>query len=317
MTDLRALSPADAVEMYLADREGELRDASLESHKYRLTPFAQWCDAEGITDLRDVTGRDLHAFKQYRREDVKLVTLQSQLNTLRKYLEFAASIDAVPGDLPDKVRIPTPETRARQTRVHRDRAEDLLDYLDTYHYATRQHALFALVWHTAKRIGGLRALDLDDLALDDPEQPHVELRHRRDTDTPLKNGNDGERDVGLKSWCVSILRDYIDERRNDVTDDHGRDPLFTTIHGRVSEGWVRREFYSVTERDGGERRPPHDVRRGSISDHLRRGWPIEELSERVNATPRIIRQHYDVRSTREALLTRSTLLQDQEEETNA
>ena len=316
MTDLRELSPSDAIEMYLADRRGELRAASLESHHYRLTPFAQWCDRQGIDDLRDVSGRDLHAFKQERREDVKLNTLQSQLNTLRQYLRFAASVDAVPEELPGKVRIPTPETRARQTRLERDRAERLLDHLAKYEYATRQHAMVALVWHTGARIGGVRALDLGDLALDDPEQPHVELRHRRETGTPLKNGADGERDVGLKPWCVRILRDYLAERRHDVTDEHGREPLFVTNQGRISEGWVRREFYAATtEHDDGERRPPHDVRRGSISDHLRRGWPIEELSERVNATPRVIRQHYDVRSTREALLTRSTLLN--EEESNA
>ncbi|GGM56647.1 hypothetical protein [Halarchaeum rubridurum] len=63
-------------------------------------------------------------------------------------------------------------------------------------------------------------------------------------------------------------------------------------------------------------RPPHDIRRGSISDHLRRGWPIQELAERVNATPKVIRKHYDVRRARESMLTRSELLAETTKSTN-
>jgi len=331
------VEPREAIEMYLADRAPELRDSTLESHKYRLTSFASWCESEGIESLAELTGRDLQAFKQMRTPKVAPQTLQSQMSTLRQFFRFAESIEAVPSDFAGKVRVPSVEQTARGTRVDRDRAEAILDYLGTYEYASRHHALFALTWHIGCRIGGLRALDLDDLALDDDEQPHVKIRHRDDTDTPLKNGDDGNRNVALKEWCASVLRDYIDERRVDTTDDHGREPLFTTKHGRISEGYVRREFYNVThpcmvaecphDRDEAEcpalngepskcpsNRPPHDVRRGSISDHLQRGWPIEDLAERVNATPRVIRAHYDVRTEREAMLSRSDLLT---EESNA
>lgn len=339
MTDLVDVEPREAIDMYLADRAPELRDSTLESHKYRLTSFASWCESEGIESLAELTGRDLMAFKQMRTDDVAPQTLQSQMSTLRQFFRFTATIEAVPSDFSEKVRVPSVEQTNRKTRVDRDQAERLLDHLDTFEYASREHALFAFVWHTGARIGGVRALDLRDLALDDAAQPHVQIRHRADTETPLKNGSDGERNVALKEWCASILRDYVAERREDVTDDHGRAPVFTTTYGRMSEVSIRRRFYLLshpctvgecphdrdpdtceardTDRSPSKcpsSRPPHDVRRGAISDHLQRGWPIEGLAERVNATPRVIRAHYDVRTEREAMLSRSDLLT---EESNA
>lgn len=325
------LDPREAIDMYLDARRDEVRESTLESHRYRLTPFADYCEREGIDSLDELTGRDLHAFKTMRSAEVAPQTVQSQMSTLRQYFRFAERIDAVRGGFADKVHVPSVEQTARETRVDRERAESILDYLDTYEYAGRQHALFALTWHIGCRIGGLRALDLRDLALDDDDQPHIQIRHRPDTETPLKNGDEGQRNVGLKEWCASILRDYVDERRENVTDDGGRAPLFTTTQGRISEGWVRREFYRVTrpcmvgecphDRDpetcdatNGEpskcpsNRPPHDIRRGSISDYLARGWPLDDVAERVNATPRVLRKHYDVRTEREAMLSRSDLL---------
>jgi site-specific recombinase XerD len=332
------LDPWEAIEMYLADREAELRDSTLESHEYRLVPFARFCDEQGLA-LADLDGRDLQAFKQSRVDDVAPKTLQSQMSTLRQFTRFLESIEAVPSDLSEKVRVPSVEQVTRESRIERDRAERILDYLGTYEYASRNHAMFAFAWHTGARLGGIRAVDLRDCALDDDEQPHVKLRHRTGTDTPLKNGDDGERNVGLKPWCASILRDYVDERRAAVADDHGREALFTTPQGRISENYLRVTFYHQThpcaigqacphDRDEADCEalkentcgaqcpdalPPHDVRRGSISDHLQRGWPIEDLAERVNASPKVIRAHYDVRGEREAMLARSTLLSETEE----
>jgi len=309
--DLQDLDGREAIDLYLSDRAPELRDATLESHEYRLTPFAAWVgEHDDLGSLADLRGRHLAEYKRERQGTVAPNTLQSQMSTLRQFVRFLESINAVRDGLAEKVRVPSVEQRAKKTRVARDRAERILDYLGTYKYASRQHALFALVWHTGARIGGVRALDLRDLGLDDDEQPHLRIRHRPDRGTPLKNGADGERNVGVQEWFADILRDYVEERREPATDgDHK--PLFTTTYGRISEGWVRREFYAVTGEmlnDGTEKRPPHDVRRGSISDHLARGWPIDDLAERVNATPRVLRKHYDVRTEREAMLSRADLL---------
>jgi site-specific recombinase XerD len=335
--ELQKLEPYDAIKFYLQDRQAELRESSLESHEYRLTPLAEWIkNHDEIEYLCDLQGRHLAAFKRHRSETIAPNTLQSQMNTVRKFVEFLEAIDAVRGGMSDKVRVPSVEQRAKKTRVDRERAEAILEYLDTYHYASRKHALFALLWHTGCRIGGVRVLDLRDLVLDDPERAHVKFRHRPDSGTPLKNGDDGERNAGLKEWCADVLADYVDERRQSSTDDHGRAPLFTTRQGRISEGWIRREIYALTQpcmvgecphdRDPEtceaitgppsrcpSKRPPHDVRRGAVSDHLARGWPIDDVAERVNATPRVLRAHYDVRTEREAMLSRSPLLEAEDD----
>lgn len=331
------VDPADAIDLYCDDRREEVRDATLESHRYRLTTFAEFLkEHRDVHDLADVTGRDLHAYKVHRRdeEDIKLVTLQGQFSTIRQYLKFAASIDACDPELVEKVRLPKPETRARETQLPKVRAERVLEYLDTYEYASRNHALMTMAWHTACRMGGMRALDLRDVHLED-ENPHLQFRHRRDTGTPLKNGEDGERDVGLAEWAVDVLQDYQEKKRDDVQDEHGRRPFFTTKQGRLSENWLRVQFYKMTQpclvrecphdeerssceyvqnwRQWASKCPsthaPHDVRRGSISAHLMAGWPVPKLSERVNATPRVIRKHYDVRTSREAMLSRNDYLE--------
>jgi len=53
-----------------------------------------------------------------------------------------------------------------------------------------------VVWKTGMRMSGLRSLDLGGF---DEGQPALELRHRPDTGTPLKNKEKGERDVLITS----------------------------------------------------------------------------------------------------------------------
>jgi len=39
MTELEPIAPAEAKEMYLAQRRGEVAEATLQAHHYRLKPF--------------------------------------------------------------------------------------------------------------------------------------------------------------------------------------------------------------------------------------------------------------------------------------
>jgi hypothetical protein len=41
---LEPIDPETALELYLADKENDLADASLRAHKYRLQHFVRWCD---------------------------------------------------------------------------------------------------------------------------------------------------------------------------------------------------------------------------------------------------------------------------------
>ena len=57
-TDLKPIDPQEAKEWYLENRRGELADATYKAHKYRLSPFVEWCDTEGdVSNMNDLSGR--------------------------------------------------------------------------------------------------------------------------------------------------------------------------------------------------------------------------------------------------------------------
>ncbi|WP_312907051.1 tyrosine-type recombinase/integrase [Natronosalvus caseinilyticus] len=160
--------------------------------------------------------------------------------------------------------------------------------------------------------------DIDQEALENVELPFVYFRHR--PTTPLKNKREGERPVALTQEVAGRVREYIDVRRVDRVDPNNRRPLFTTEKGdraRVSKSSIRREIYIMTQPcrwdgcphgrdvrtcealDHGlearcpSSRSPHPIRTGAITHMRDEGWPPEVVAERVNATPEVIRAHYD------------------------
>lgn len=94
--------------------------------------------------------------------------------------------------------------------------------------ASRDHVILALPWRTGMCRSALRALDVDDLK---PDQNAVGIHHRPDTGTPLKNGTSGERSVSLGPRWYQVVADYVDGPRIAETDEHGRRPLVTSVHG--------------------------------------------------------------------------------------
>ena len=60
--ELEPIEPETAVELYLADREPELRSVTLNSHRSRLGFFVEWCADRGIDNLNELTGRKLNEF---------------------------------------------------------------------------------------------------------------------------------------------------------------------------------------------------------------------------------------------------------------
>ena len=323
---LDPLAPEDAVTLYLDHREGELSAETHQSHRYRLEAFAEWCEDNEIHNLNDLTGRQLHSYRVDRREEDGLepVTLRGQLSTVRVFLRFCASIDAVPESLPEKMLIPTVSggDAVSKTTLDADRAERVLEYLRTYEYASRNHAIMRLLWLTGMRVGGVRALDLEDY---DPDAPGLQLTHRPKMDTPLKNQNQGERWVALRTETNEVLSDYLDTQRIDATDEYGREPIFTTHQGRISGSAIRTAVYALTrpcqytecphDRDPSDceamdriyaskcpsSRSPHDVRSGAITSHLLDEVPVEIVSDRMNVSQQVLEQHYDRRTAREKM----------------
>jgi integrase len=326
MTALHNLTdtpPEEALDLYLRERSTEVTDSTLQSHRYRLNHFIRWCDEVAeIGNTNALTGRDLHRYKLWRQEDGNLnqVSLKSQMDTLRVFLRFCESIDAVEPDLHSKVISPTLSDGVgqRDVKLEADEADRLLDYLDRFEYATFRHALLMLLWRTGLRIGSVRALDIGDL---DSENEYVSVCHRPDTDTPLKNKQNGERLVALNPSSCAVLQDYVEVNRPDVTDEFGREPLLATEHGRPTTNTIRATVYRVSRpctyredcphgrdmdtcealtKGGASKCPssvsPHAVRRGSITHHLTEDVPEQVVSDRMNVSQRILEDHYDRRT---------------------
>jgi integrase len=331
---LESIHPADAVELYLEGRDDAAAE-TIEAHDYRLRAFVAWCDEEGITDLTNLSGRDLYAYRVWRREggysgeELKTVTLRGDMATIRAFLRFCADIDAVRGDLYDQVPLPTTDSGGdvSDSTLDPEHAIDILDYLGKFEYASRRHVIVLMLWHTGCRAGELRALDLGDLDLegDRPraEGPAVHFVHRPPS-TPLKNGQNGERWNAINGHVAGVLADFIDGPREDVQDDEGRDPLVTTRNGRVAVSTIRDTLYRVTrpcwrgepcphdyDPDTCEfttygsmsrcpsARSPHDVRSGRVTAHRLGDEDRALVSDRMDASEEVLDKHYDRRSHRQ------------------
>ena len=323
MDDLEPIAPDEALALYIDHRRREVAKSTLRSHKSRLGHFVRWCEHEKeLTNLNELTGRLLHEFRLWRRShdgEIKPVTEKTQMDTLRVFIRFLETVDAVKPDLSEKVLSPDldADENVRDDRLTPEQAEAILTHLGKFEYASRAHMVLTLQWHTMLRRGAVRTLDLSDYH---PDDQSLEIRHRPETDTPIKNKMKGERFVALSSEVCSLLDDWIDNQRPDVVDEFGREPLIATSHGRMHTttpttivyNWSRPcriglscplnrdpEECEAAEYVHASKCPEsvssHAVRRGAITHHLSSDVPVEVVSARANVNPDTLDKHYDRR----------------------
>lgn len=318
---LEPIAPEEAVRLYLRDRRTELAEETIESYRYKLTRFIEWCEQEDVDNLNELSGRSLLEFKQSRSEDLNPVSLKGQLDTLRAFIRFCESIDAVETDLHNKVLSPTLNQgdRERDVLVDPETATNVLQHLSRFDYASLHHTLLTLLWRCGARSGTTRAFDVEDY---DRENQWLRAVHR--PGTPLKNKRKGERLISLSSDVCRVVSNYVDHRREEVSDDAGRNPLLTTQFGRVSKSTIRETCYRYThpcQHNGGycphgeevddcqavggadyapsvcpSSRSPHAWRRGAITHLLTEDVPVEVVSDRMNVSRDVLTAHYDRRS---------------------
>lgn len=331
---LESIAPETALDLYLADRETELSQATLYSHRSRIGHFIRWCDKQEIEDLNDLSGRDLHRYRLWRRNEGELAPTseKTQMDTLRVFIRWLEAIDGVSEDLSTKVQSPALDANdnVRDVMLEDNRVEEILDYLAKFEYATIEHVCIELLWHTMMRVGALRALDVRDYNAKDQ---YLSILHRPETNTPIKNKEDGERLVALSGDICNLLDDWLENKRPDVTDEYDRSPLIATAQGRAHTTTLRSYVYAWTRPCKYETGCPHDrsldecparnwdkasqcpssvsphaIRRGSITNSLNKEVPEKVVSDRADVNPTVIDKHYDKRTKREKMERRRKFL---------
>lgn len=315
-------TPEEALDLYLDARKPEVAPSTIQAHRYRLNHFVGWCDDQGIDTLDELEPTHMHEYRVWRRADgdLSVASEKTQMDTLRVFIRWCGRLEYVDENLSEAVVSPelTSEENSRDVIVADDEAEAILSRLDRYEYASRDHAVFTLLREVGMRACSVHSLDLGDINHD---ENLIELEHRPETGTRLKNGSVSERYVAISDTTVAILSDYIDENRLDKTDDNGRKPLFTTQRGRMSKNSLRSSSYRETRPcvwDGDcphgknimeckaalegayayecpSSKSPHAWRRGAITHMLSEDVPPEIVSDRADVSESVIEQHYDGR----------------------
>ena len=319
----RNMTPERAVERYLKERKPEVSASTHRNHKYALKRFVEWSNESGLSDISNLDGFHIHDFKIHRRENggINEVTLYNNLCALRVFVRWLESMEVVESDVAENMILPDPDDDARDEKIDPETAEEILTYLEKFEYGTLRHALFALLWDTGFRLGTVRTLDLGDYHAD---KQYVEVHHRPEEDTPLKNKAKAEREVNIHGWVCEVLDDYVEMHRDDVTDKYGREPLFTSQHGRPVNSNLRANINALTRpchysgdcphgRDTETCEattmkyaqrcpssvPPHALRRSAITAWLNDGHSKELLSDRMNVSTKTLEKHYDARTPAE------------------
>lgn len=283
--DLESTDPKKAFDLWM--KRQDKSESTVQSYRYRIKPFLTYLQENGIDDLSEVTTRDIKEFETVRyNANLERQTINNQFGTLRLFLQFCTELNAVNRDVAKAVEVPdlTKDDRVNTEKLITQRAQPILEELEKYEYALRDHVIFLLLWRTTIRIGALHSLDLRDIyldeedlervrrelssegfapkvvetILDDLELPFIRIRHSEET--ALKNRKDGERTINIADWAGEILEDYIRVNGTEVTDDHGRKPLLSLMKGdgRLSRAAIRNHVYILTQpcEFGGD--CPHD-----------------------------------------------------------
>ena len=199
----RHFTPEEAVERYLEEHKSNLADSTLYNYKTSLKQFVEWCDDQPeIEHIQDLNQFHISDFKLHRRDQPEMSNtgLYNVMMGVRVFIRWCESKGLLE-DMADNIILPDRGRAARTETLEPDKVEAILSHLDKYEYASARHAQFALMWDTGVRLGALRSLDLDDYHSD---EAYIELHHRPDTGTPLKNGRKSERQVNLHRWWPTL-----------------------------------------------------------------------------------------------------------------
>lgn len=111
---------------------------------------------------------DLHRYRLNAAEGVAKKTLACRLSAVRAFLRWVTSVEAVDPDPLERIMVPRVE-RARTRYLDNDTVTAILDYLERFRYASRDHVSLLLFCRTGAGLGAILGLDVEDYHADDGE----------------------------------------------------------------------------------------------------------------------------------------------------
>lgn len=339
---LEPLGPKSGIERF-AESKVDTTEKTRDEYRRKLCFFEEYCEINEIENLNGLSGRDIDGYRHWRREEssnqvdtLSPKTMRDEMYLLGDFIGYLESIEAVKDDLSEKIVVPdvSTEDEVRDVELPPERANRILEYLEKYQYASREHIVWLLHCETGRRPGGIRSLDLDDYR-PDGDDSYLKFRHRPG-ETRLKNGRKGEEDVTISGSVCEVLDDYIEGTREETTSDSGRHPLLTSIHGRLSISAMRKYIYKWSRPCEIAGECPHDrdisscearetsdssskcpsscasyaIRHGYITELRRQKIPKEVISDRCDVSEEILKKHYDERSIEERRELRRDILSE-------
>jgi len=308
------LTVREAIEEYLDDKSIDSEPGTIRSHRHRLMTFAEWGEEHGVRKLSDIQPTHFRRFKKWKYQEVKKITLKTYMDTLRVFVRWCEDYNYLEKGLSESVVSPetTTHDEVDLEAIEIPRAQRIRDYLRTYEYASREHIVFELIWHSTLRNCTVHSLDVSDF---DRDAQLLTIRHRPEEGTRLKKQYDSERNINLNDDVAQIVADWIDNKRPDVTDEYGREPLIAWESGRPPRQSIAKDIYRVTTpgyvgddcscegecpvtsannaHECEDSVSPKRVRKASITYHLDMGWPRDVVADRADNSPDVIDKHYD------------------------
>ena len=345
-TPLEEISPREAGNLYVEEvKNNDGAYDTLEKYEKVLDMWYEYTDEAGIDNLNNLSGRDLLKFKQRLQSTTSngKVSLNGIFAVLHTHIKFCERIEAVRPHLHEKVPTPTVsgDEDVCEDKPSKEQVIGVATFLQQQQPLCRQRVEFELIRETMLRQGAIRGIDVRDVNLD---EKYITLRHRpADGDdvrgTPLKNGDDSERQINIPTYICELIAGYLDSPdRPDVADDFGRRPLLTTKHGRPRRTTIRRDMYKIMRPCEYSGTCPHDrsidsceatksahaskcpstysthpLRRYAIEKHISDGIPKEQICERADVSLSVLNEHYDRRSEEKEREDRQGVLADHRE----
>lgn len=251
-------------ETFLTARKAEGKTAAtVRYYQSHLRVFLAWCEAQAVTQVRDVTPDLLRRFLLAMAERHNAGGVHGMYRAVRAFLRFVEAEEVIPGWTSPTRKVKAPKVTLEPIEgVPLDDIGSMLDACDKSFTGVRDRALLLALLDTGARASEFLALDLADV----DALGVVTLKHTKGRRPRM---------AYLSQKTRRALRVYLRMRRDTSP------ALWTTKHGdRLTYDGLRGILTRRAKQAGLKETPsPHDFRRAFALNYLRNGGDIFTLAK--------------------------------------